>query len=203
MASVEPRIERPAHDPAAEALLIAKVAARDREAFRRLYCLYYRRLHRFLSRFACERGTAEEIINDTMLVVWQSAPEFRGDAKASTWILGIAYRRALKALERHRQIEPRAKRLAAAAIFQPQLLDQLSHSAELGNWLETALQHLSPEHRLVIELAYYFGLSIAEVAAVTGSPEGTVKTRMFYGRERLRVILLELAGGGAAREVRR
>jgi RNA polymerase sigma-70 factor (ECF subfamily) len=200
MASIESSIERPAHDPEAEALLLAKVVARDREAFRRLYCLYHRRLHRFLSRFACERGTAEEIINDTMLVVWQSAAEFRGDAKASTWILGIAYRRALKALERHRQIGPRTQRLAAAAIFQPQLLDHLSRSAELGNWLETALRHLSAEHRLVIELAYYFGLSIAEVAAVTGSPEGTVKTRMFYGRERLRVILLELAGGGAVPE---
>src|SRR5688572_13893852 len=116
MASVEPRIESPAHDPEAEALLLAKVAARDREAFRRLYCLYHRRLHRFISRFACERGMAEEIINDTMLVVWQSAPEFRGDAKASTWILGIAYRRALKALERQRQSGPQAQRLAAAAI---------------------------------------------------------------------------------------
>jgi RNA polymerase sigma-70 factor, ECF subfamily len=201
MASVKPRIESPAYDAGAEALLLAKVAARDREAFRRLYCLYHRRLHRFLSRFACERGMTEEIINDTMLVVWQSAAGFRGEARASTWILGIAYRRALKTLERQRQAGPQAQRLAAAAMFQPQQLDHLSQSAELGNWLETALRRLSPEHRLVIELACYFGLSIAEVAAITGSPEGTVKTRMFYGRERLRVILLELAGDGAAREV--
>jgi RNA polymerase sigma-70 factor, ECF subfamily len=193
MASIGPNIEGPANDSGAETALLAKVAARDREAFRRLYCLYHRRLHRFLMRFTHQRALAEEIINDTMLVVWQNAPEFRGDAQASTWILGIAYRRALKALERNRATTPEAERLAAAALFQPQQLDSVARAAELGDWLQTALLQLSPEHRLVIELAYFFGLSIEEVAAVAGCPLGTVKTRMFYGRERLRAILLELA----------
>lgn len=193
MASVEPQFERAPGDAALESALLAKVAAGDRDAFRRLYGLYHRRLHRFLMRFTRERGLAEEIINDTMLVVWQNAPEFRGEAQASTWILGIAYRRALKAIERNRVGTPQSEMLAAASLFEPDRIDALSRSAELGDWIDCALTQLSPEHRLVIELAYFLGLSGEEIAEVTSCPLATVKTRMFYGRERLRGILLALA----------
>ena len=73
------------------------------------------------------------------------------------------------------------------------LLDALSQGAETHNWVDVALTHLSAEHRLVLELAYFLGLSCEEIAEVAECPVGTVKTRMFYGRERLRQVLLSVA----------
>jgi RNA polymerase sigma-70 factor (ECF subfamily) len=83
------------------------------------------------------------------------------------------------------------------------LLDALSQGTETHDWIDSALAKLSSEHRMVIELAYFLGLSCEEIAEIVGCPLGTVKTRMFYGRERLRQVLVMLAAprklaGGAA-----
>jgi RNA polymerase sigma-70 factor (ECF subfamily) len=176
--------------------LLARVVEGDREAFRRLYTHYHRRLHRFLMRLTRERPLAEEIINDTMLVVWQHARDFRGASRVSTWIFGIAYRRALKSLERSRSTSAQDVIVAAVTAPDGALLDALSLGAETHDWIDAALTHLSPEHRLVIELAYFLGLSCEEISEVAECPLGTVKTRMFYGRERLRQALMLLAGPG-------
>src|SRR5271163_4083537 len=83
------------------ALLIA-IAAGDRRALEELYLAYHRRLARFLSRFTPRYENVEEIINDTFLAVWQSAKHFRHASQVSTWIIGIAYRTALKSLRRQK-----------------------------------------------------------------------------------------------------
>lgn len=179
--------------PVDDGALLARVATGDREAFRRLYAHYHRRLHRFLMRLTRERQVAEEVINDTMLVVWQHAADFRGASRVSTWILGIAYRRALKTLERSRNVSAQDVIVASAALPDGATLDALLHSAEMHDWIDSALAQLSPEHRMVIELAYFLGLSCEEIAEIVRCPVGTVKTRMFYGRERLRQVLTVLA----------
>ena len=176
--------------------MLARAATGDRDAFRKLYGLYHRRLHRFLSRLTGERELTEEIINDTMMIVWQQAAQFRGESRTSTWILGIAYRRALKALERRRNIGVQTATLAAAALIDYTMLDRLSQSAELDDWVDVALGQLSHEHRMVIELAYFLGLSCEEMSKIVDCPVGTVKTRMFYARERLREALLAHANPG-------
>ena len=176
--------------------LLGRVAQGDREAFRRLYSHYHRRLHRFLMRLTHERPLAEEVINDTMMVVWQHAGDFRGASRVSTWILGIAYRRALKTLERSRNTSAQDVIVATHTAPDQAILDALSHGAEVNDWIDVALTRLSPEHRLVIELAYFLGLSCEEIAAIAECPVGTVKTRMFYGRERMRQALVTLAAPG-------
>lgn len=178
---------------AGELQLLERTARGDREAFQRLYFLFHRRLTRFLLRLTRRPEMAEEIINDTMLVVWQKAAEFRGDSHLSTWILGIAYRRALKTLNREprQEREPTAEELSRA--LDTTALGDLAHRAELTDWLDTALARLTPEHRLVIEFAYLLGLSCEEIAVITACPVNTVKTRMFYARQRLRELLATLA----------
>jgi RNA polymerase sigma-70 factor (ECF subfamily) len=174
--------------------LLRRVAEGDRDAFRRLYSHYHRRLHRFLMRLTRDRQLAEEVINDTMLVVWQHARDFRGASRVSTWILGIGYRRALKSLERRRNASAQDVIVATTTAPTGSLLDALSQGAEVHNWVDVALTHVSPEHRMVLELAYFLGLSCEEIAEVVECPVGTVKTRMFYGRERLKQVLVALAG---------
>ncbi len=185
--------EAPPVTPADDVALLARVAQGDREAFRRLYTHYHRRLHRFLMRLTHQRPLVEEVINDTMLVVWQHARDFRGASRVSTWILGIAYRRALKTLERSRNVNAQDIIVASHSASDASILDALSQGAEVHDWIDVALARLSPEHRMVIELAYFLGLSCEEIAEIAECPLGTVKTRMFYGRERLRQLLLTLA----------
>jgi RNA polymerase sigma-70 factor (ECF subfamily) len=193
MTSPEFHPEAPSSSAADDLALLARVAVGDRDAFRRLYAHYHRRLHRFLMRLTRERQLTEEVINDTMMVVWQHAGDFRGASRVSTWILGIAYRRALKTLERSRNASAQDVIVAAASMPDGVLLDALSQGTETHDWIDSALAKLSPEHRMVIELAYFLGLSCEEIAEIVGCPLGTVKTRMFYGRERLRQVLTMLA----------
>jgi RNA polymerase sigma-70 factor (ECF subfamily) len=193
MTSPEFHPDSPSSSAADDLVLLGRVAEGDRDAFRRLYSHYHRRLHRFLMRLTRERQVTEEVINDTMMVVWQHAADFRGASRVSTWILGIAYRRALKTLERTRNASAQDVIVATANAPDGALLDMLSQGTETHDWIDRALTQLSPEHRMVIELAYFLGLSCEEIAEIVGCPLGTVKTRMFYGRERLRQLLVALA----------
>src|SRR5258708_39282896 len=82
--------------------LLVAVAAGNRQALEELYLSYHRRLARFLSRFTQRYENIEEIINDTFMVVWQNAKDFRSASQVSTWIIGIAYRTALKSFRRQK-----------------------------------------------------------------------------------------------------
>ena len=173
------------------ALLVA-VASGDRRALEELYLGYHRRLARFLSRFTPRYENVEEIINDTFMVVWQSAKDFRYASQVSTWIIGIAYRTALKSVRRQ-------KNHSAARSLDDcpeQTIDPTSDT-EVQDWLRHGLNQLSVEQRLTLELAYQMGHSLEEIAAITDCPVGTVKARMFHAREKLRQYLPTLGGGTA------
>ena len=169
--------------------LLSCVARGDRRALESLYLGYHRRLARFLSRIAPRYENVEEIINDTFMVVWQHANDFRGASRVSTWIIGIAYRIALKSL-RHNDGLHGAQRLDEM----PERSVEPMAEAELRDWIVHALYRLPPEQRLTMELAYTMGHSVEEIAAITECPIGTVKARMFHAREKLRHYLPALGG---------
>ena len=166
--------------------LLRAIAQQDRAAFREFYLLYHRRLARFLVRMTSRHELIEEIINDTLWTVWQKAGEFRAASRVSTWIVGIAYRRALKSLRK------------AATQRVPWSEDQLTLDTrvldENRQWLERALAELPLEQRLVLEFSYLLGHSCEEIAEIMQCPVNTVKTRMFHAREKLRRSLPRLAG---------
>jgi RNA polymerase sigma-70 factor (ECF subfamily) len=171
-----------------ELALLARIAARDAQAMQELYHLYHRRLARFLMRLTSRYDLAEEIINDTFWVIWQHAKDFRGASQLSTWIFGIAYRRALKTLKRVRPD------FAAEADEAPEQTEEPWQQAELREWLGVALAKLPHEQRMVLELAYNIGHSCEEIAVIMQCPVNTVKTRMFHARRKLKVLLASLAG---------
>jgi RNA polymerase sigma-70 factor (ECF subfamily) len=173
------------------ALLVA-IAAGDRRAIEELYLSYHRRLARFLSRFTPRYENVEEIINDTFMVVWQSAKDFRNASQVSTWIIGIAYRTALKSFRRQ-------KNHAGARSLEdyPEQTVDPTFDAEVTDWLQHGLSRLPIEQRLTLELAYHMGHSMEEIAAITECPVGTVKARMFHAREKLRQYLPALSGGSS------
>ena len=180
----------PANDASERELLERIARSRDQGAFRTLYGNYYQRLSRLLARMSVRREDIEEVINDTFWVVWTKGGEFRGASQLSTWIIGIAYRRALNTLRRAK-LRPVSD--------QPFDEDSISvGSSEDGEtnqqWLSLGLERLPVEQRMALELTYTLGHSCEEVAAILDCPVNTVKTRLFRARETLRNVLPALAG---------
>jgi RNA polymerase sigma-70 factor (ECF subfamily) len=174
-------------DGSEEVRLIERIGARDPDAFEQLYRLYQPRLHRFLVNLLRCAQLVEEVLDDTMIVVWQSARRFRGASKVSTWIFAIAYRKALKARTRWPEPvedEDRDSRMDPGPGPEQQLQRQRLHQS-----LIAAMGQLSANHRAVIDLTYFHGLRCREIAEVMNCPVDTVKTRMFHARRRLRKSL--------------
>jgi RNA polymerase sigma-70 factor (ECF subfamily) len=183
----ESRVDPSRADCDAEATLVTRVAAREQAAFAELYGIYRRRLARFLGRFLASPEAIDETINDVMFVVWQDASLFELRSKVSTWIFGIAWHKALKALERQ-------KRSGAPQEIpeQTERPDEAASDLENREWLVRALDRLAPDQRLVVELTFFVGCSYKEIAEIADCPVNTVKTRMFHARHRLRDILVSL-----------
>jgi RNA polymerase sigma-70 factor (ECF subfamily) len=173
-----------------ERALLQRIALQDREALRELHLLYYDRLSRFLRRITRRLALVDEVINDTFAIVWRKAGGFRGDSLVSTWIIGIAYRRGLTVL----RAERRAEALMVAPTIEDQQLSSVTgESTDTCELVARAMQCLSPQHRAVLILTYYFGHSCEEIAAIMRCPANTVKTRMFHARKKLRVLIPVLA----------
>ncbi len=185
---VEPTY-RGAASIAHEVDLITRIGAGDRQAFEELYHLYHRRMARFLTRLTRRYDVAEEVINDTFLVVWRKARNFRGDSQPSTWILGIAYRKARSAFRTSARLAQKNLEVAA----EPLTSETPTGTEELRDWLAQALALLPVEQRLAVELCYELGYSCEEIAAVMNCPANTVKTRLFHARAKLQKLLPQLA----------
>ncbi len=174
--------------------LIRRVADKDRRAFETLYQRYGPRLQRYLSRLIQRPDVAEEALDDVMLVVWQNAARFNDRSRVSTWILGIAHHKALKARARL------AGRLSETPVSDQQVADgegpeDATMRGELDRLLAKGLEALSPEQRVVVELTFYQERSYHEIAEITRCPVNTVKTRMFHARKRLAPLLTALGIG--------
>ena len=180
---------RGASGAAREAQLIARIAEGDRRAFEELYNLYHRRMARFLRRLTRRYDLVEEVINDTFWVVWRKAKTFRGDSQPSTWILGIAYRKARNAFRSTARLAE--KNLQAQ--LEPLTTESPASSEELRDWLGQAMAQLPIEQRLAVELCYEFGHSCEEIATIMSCPVNTVKTRLFHARAKLQKLLPQLA----------
>jgi RNA polymerase sigma-70 factor (ECF subfamily) len=177
-------------DDVSDLALIARITHGDRDALREIYTVYYHPLLRFIYRVTGQLELAQEGINDVMLVVWRNSDTFGHRSSVSTWIMGIAYRKALKLLERSRRWSDRF----VTADFDEWIERSDAHAepsddGDLRDLLDHGLKHLSPEHRAVVELTYFYGCSYEEIAVIAGCPVNTVKTRMFHARAKLRKVL--------------
>jgi RNA polymerase sigma-70 factor (ECF subfamily) len=172
---------------------LTHIALGNRAAFDDMYRRYYPRLMDFLGRVVSQRELAEEVVNDTMYTVWTAGSTFAGRSKVSTWIFGIAYKKALKRLSRDRRqtTESMGENDDFAADTDPA---EETGVAQLKSALERALTRLSPAHRSVVELSYLLDYSYEEIAHIVGCPVNTVKTRMFHARAHLRRLLGALVG---------
>ncbi|HWT32403.1 MAG TPA: ECF RNA polymerase sigma factor SigK [Microbacterium sp.] len=169
--------------------LIRRSADGDRDAFTQLYDTLAPRVFGLILRVLVDRAQSEEVLQEVFLEVWQSAARFAPKkGQGRTWVLTIAHRRAI---DRVRSAQAGSDRDVRAG-----LRDLASAPASVADEVETrmeaeqvasALRQLPEAQREALALAYYGGYSQSEIAALTGTPLGTVKTRMRDGLSRLRV----------------
>lgn len=164
--------------------LLAKIRDGDRSAFEQLYRLYHTRLTRFLQSLIRRPTLVEEVLNDTMMVVWNRPDSFHGASKLSTWIYAIAYRKAMKGLRQ--QDEAVEDKDAEHRISLEAGPEDMSGRTRVHHMLMQAMAELTAAHRAVVDLTYFHELGYREIADILECPVDTVKTRMFHARRHLR-----------------
>ncbi len=170
-----------------ESLLI-RMAAGDRLAMQTLFARYQVRVFRYVLRMVRNEATAEDLISEIFLDVWRQAGKFEGRSSVSTWLLGIARFKALSQLRKRTEAE-------LDESYAEQIIDDADtpevdlQKKDKGAVIRECIHKLSQDHREMIDLVYYHEKSIDEVAMLLGIPHNTVKTRMFYARQKLSEIL--------------
>src|SRR6185503_12767092 len=181
--AVRPRNENAPSGAPNERALLERGKMHDVDAFERLYRIYQPRLARFLINLLMRPQLVEEVLDDVMMVVWQTAGSFRGTSKLSTWVFAIAYRKALKA--RARWPDPVEEDERDTQVSNDPAPDAELERSRVRSALVTAMGELSPEQRAVVDLTYFHGLGYRDIAEILSCPVDTVKTRMFHARRRL------------------
>jgi len=187
MSSGQTATDRSATDQ--DEVLVARIAAGDKQAFELLFTEYGERVFRYAQRLITDVTKAEEVTNDVMLEVWKTAARFEGRSKVSTWILGITRHLALNAVRR-KSFDTVDVDDTPGLADDHQITAAVEHDRDvLKEGLRDALTRLSTDHRDVIELTFFHGCTYQEIAEIVGCPENTVKTRMFHARKQLQALL--------------
>ena len=183
----EPVELQPQATPERFAILAARVASgRDRTAFAELYDHFAPRILGYLLRLGLDRGSAEELTQEVMVVLWQKANLFDpSKSSLSTWLFRVARNRRIDAQRRDRSglIDPDDPFFHPAA---SEPADQTVDAGRRDERIRSAMADLPEEQRSLVKLAFFDGLSHSEIATKTDLPLGTVKSRIRLAFARLR-----------------
>jgi RNA polymerase sigma-70 factor (ECF subfamily) len=181
---------RPA-EPVEDEALIARIAGGDKEALQVFYRRHRLVVYRFVLRIVRNEAAAEDLANDVFIDVFRQAGRFEGRSKATTWLLGMARFKALSERRKRRDTVDSDDALEEVEdeADTPEVSIQKQDKAQA---LRRCIDKLSPEHREVIDLTFYHGRSIKEIAEIAGIPENTVKTRAFHARKQLSVMMQKM-----------
>jgi RNA polymerase sigma-70 factor, ECF subfamily len=173
--------------------LLAAVAHGDRSAFERLYHSYEKRVYHYVQTLVCDASFAEEIVGDTMLAVWRGAGSFASTSRVSTWIFGIARHKALDAVRRSGRRQREIELDGAADLPHPQdHPDEGVWRNQLAALTQRAMAALTREHREILRLVFYEEQPYEEISTLLGIPTNTVKTRVYYAKQRLKEQIARL-----------
>ena len=173
--------------------LLAAVAHGDRPAFERLYHSYEKRVYQYVQTLVSDTSLAEEIVGDTMLAVWRGAGSFAYTSRVSTWIFGIARHKALDAIRRSGRRQREVDLDGAADLPHPHdCPDEGVLRNQLAALTQRAMAALTQEHREILRLVFYEEQPYEEISTLLGIPTNTVKTRVYYAKQRLKEQLAHL-----------
>jgi RNA polymerase sigma-70 factor (ECF subfamily) len=167
-----------------ETRLIRRIAAGEEAALRDLFEVHGQRMYAYALRVLGDPSAADDVVQESLVAVWQGAARYRGDGRPAAWLMGIVHFKALNALRRKplESLEETENDLPAKGMLPEEKTSKREQRAVLHN----AIAHLSADHRAVLELVFYGGMSLHEIAEVLDCPLGTVKSRLAYARASLR-----------------
>jgi len=164
--------------------LVQRILSGDKAAGEQFVIEHYEAIFRFLRNLTGSKEDAEDLTQQTFLRAWEALPNFRGDSSLSTWLHSIAYREYTHWLRSQREFVPLDE-----IVDMPDEQSNQNLEAVLLRW---AIYRLDPEHREVFVLYYVQGFSVREVAKIIGVPVGTVKSRLFFARQKLKELLSDV-----------
>lgn len=169
--------------------LLVGVAQGDQRAFAQLYDMLSSRVFGLILRVVVDRSQSEEVLQEVFLEIWQSASRFAPNkGQGRTWVMTMAHRRAVDRVRASQAATGRDVRVGLRDLDTEH--DRVAEEGELrieAQRLTTAIQTLPDAQREALVLAYYGGYSQSEIAALLGTPLGTIKTRMRDALSRMRV----------------
>ncbi|MBX3014946.1 MAG: sigma-70 family RNA polymerase sigma factor [Caldilineaceae bacterium] len=175
--------------------LLQLVAGRDVEAFETLYERHAPVIYNLILRIVREPRTAEELVQESFWQVWQKAGDFRGTGAGAAWLYRIARNRALDRLRQH---SARPQTLTWEPEEQAPLMDRYAQVPSVETTVEQRWQQqqvrqslaaIPEEQRVILELAYFEGMTQSEIAEHLALPIGTIKSRIRLGVEKLERLL--------------
>ena len=198
-------VSRPARRPEEESDdvdLVRRIRAGDRGAVDDLYQRFRRPAFALARRILADDVLAEDVLQDVFVTVWRDPAAFdRARGSFASWLLAMVHHKAVDAVRReeaHRRRQARAEEdLLLSAPTSARDVEDEAWTRVVSDQVRTALRLLPSLQREALTLAYSGGYTQRDVAALTGAPLGTVKTRMLAGMRRLREELGERAGGRA------
>lgn len=163
--------------------LLRRIADGDKQAFASLYRFLEAPLFRFIRSRLNDPFQAADIHHDVFLEIWRGAGGFQGKSSVKTWVFAIAYRKVMDVFRKDGRLtfEEEAPELADESPDAAQCMI----AAQEKDIVQHCLGTLKPDHRTAIEMTFFDDMSYREIAAVTGVPEGTVKTRVFHAKSLL------------------
>ncbi len=188
--------ETPTPDGSSDEAVLAAIQQRDDAALGMLYDRYGRLAFGLAYRILGEPGVAEDVVQEAFLSVWRRASSFQaGRGSARAWLMSIVHNAAIdRRRGRYRREQTDVQLDDVAYRLETDTDDMFAVVAEgiAAEQVRAALDELPPEQRQAIEMAYFSGLTHQEIAERTGTPLGTVKSRMRLGLKKLRTLLGEV-----------
>ena len=182
--------------------MLARIANGELDALEELYDRYKTMAYSIAYRITNDVTLAEDVVQDAFLGAWRNAARYlEGRGSVKTWLLSIVHHRAIDAIRRRRPTTPLPEReeVPPASLTLPDVWTEVSAGLD-AEVVRGALAVLSDVQREAIELAYFGGLTQQEIAARTGTPLGTIKSRMRLGLLAMRRSLT--VDDGPSRETR-
>lgn len=181
--------------------LVARLVERDPNALTAIYDRYIRPIYSLAIKMMGRRERAEEVVQEVFIKLWRKPYSYDPQRGAFiNWILGVTHNQAIDELQRERNHERTVSHALPVAGEEEQSIDVPDLSADPAEaaWFSVrmdivreALQRLPVAQRQVVELAYFSGLTQAEIAVRLTEPLGTIKTRTRLALQKLKVILEE------------
>jgi len=173
-----------------EKALIAGLRKQDESSFQVLYDNYGRRIYMTAYRILRDEDFARDAMQESLINVYRAIRTFRGESKLSTWISRITVNVCLEMLRRNKKHLNRVEEDISENWTLPdsRSLDPLRkvERQEIKNRIQTAMSRLGRKHQLVVSMHDLQGYTIKEIAEDLNVAEGTIKSRLYYGREALK-----------------